>query len=164
MSNLMNIRVVGHGFLKARWPQIEAFVRHEFKESAFNDGFTVERPLWHINKGIEGELGPGIKHVLAFSSEEKILAAAFCIPASKVDDRNSCDIGWFLSSSELSKIRKMKALDQVFEQVHQTVKSAGFERIVTNMGTQEGAKYLGRRQGYVHQPTGEKHNRWVKEL
>lgn len=158
------IKVVDHDFLKARWPEVEAFIRYEFRDSGFNDGFTVDRPLWHIHQGLDGHLGAGIKHVLALSEEEKLLAAAFCIPALQEDNQNSCDIGWFLASSDLSKIKKVKALDQVFDAVHGTVKGAGFERIVTNMGTAEGAKYLGRRQGYVYQPTEEKNNRWVKKL
>lgn len=120
MLNL-TIKVVNHDFLKARWPEIEAFIRYEFQGSEFNDGFTVEIPLWHISQGIGGSLGQGIKHVLALSDEEKILAAAFCIPAFRAGEQDSCDIGWFLSSSELSKIRKMKALDQVFEKVHEMV-------------------------------------------
>lgn len=160
----VKVRLVDHDFVSARWPEVEAFIRHEFKDSRFNDGFTVERPLWHITKGIEGGLGDGIKHVMAFSPEEKILAAAFCIPASREDDQESCDIGWFLSSSELSMVKKMKVLDQVFDKVHDTIKDAGFDRIITNMGTEEGAKYLGRRQGYNYQPIDDKKNRWVKEL
>ena len=48
--------------------------------------------------------------------------------------------------------------------MHETVKNAGFEQVVTNMGTKEGSKYVERRFGYVHQPEGEKTNRWVKKL
>lgn len=158
------ILVVEHGFIKDRWPDVDSFVKHEFQDSNFNDGFTVDRPFWHIQKGLDGKLGPGIKHVLALDPEETILAAAFCIPTHKGDGENSCDIGWFLSSSELSRVQKVRVLDQVFDKVHEVTKAAGFQEIVTNMGTQEGAKYLGKRQGYIHQPNKEKANRWVKTL
>lgn len=165
MSNYI-IKVVEHDFLRARWSEIEALVRREFQDKNFNDNkFNVERPLWHINEGIKGNLGKEIKHVLVLDLEEKeIVAGAFCIPTYRGKEGSSCDIGWFLSSSKLSKIQKMRVLDKIFDKVHQTIKNAGFEEIITNMGTEEGAKYLARRQGYVHQPEGEKTNRWVKKL
>lgn len=156
--------VVEHDFLKDRWSEIDTLIRREFQESDFNDGFTVDRPFWHINKGIDGKLGKGIKHVLAIGSDDKIVAAAFCIPSYRSPEQDSCDIGWFLSSSTLSRIQKIKVLDDVFSKVHEVTRHAGFKQIVTNMGTQGGAKYLGKRQKYIHIPEGEKVNRWVKEL
>lgn len=158
------IEIVDHQFLIDRWIEIETLIRHEFQNSEFNDGFTVERPLWHIQEGIKGNLGQGIKHVLALNENNKILAAAFCIPSLRESNDNSCDIGWFFASSDFSGIEKIRFLDQIFIEVHKTIKAAGFGSIITNMGTQEGAKYLGKRQGYRYEPTSEKLNRWVKEL
>jgi hypothetical protein len=158
------VTVVENDFVEARWLEIEALVQYEFQDSNFNDEFTVERPLWHINEGIKGNLGKGIKHVIALNLENEIVAGLFCVPTCKNNDQTSCDLGWFFSSGKLSKIQKIKVLDRVFNLVHETVKNAGFEQIVTNMGTAEGAKYAERRWGYVNQPEGEKTNRWVKKL
>lgn len=158
------VEVVDNDFVKRRWIEVKMLVENVFEDSKFNDKFTVERPLWHIQEGIKGNLGKGIKHVLGLSCEGDILAGAFCIPTEKEDRQTECDIGWFYASDNLSKIQKIRVLDAIFSTVHQTVKSAGFTRIVTNMGTQEGAKYLERRQSYTYQPIGEKTNNWVKTL
>jgi len=158
------VEVVENDFVERRWTEVETLVESVFKDSSFNEKFTVERPLWHIQEGIKGNLGKGIKHVLGLSSEGDILAGAFCIPTYKEDGQTECDIGWFYASGDLSKIQKIRVLDAIFNTVHQAIKSAGFTRIVTNMGTREGAKYLERRQRYTHQPIGEKTNNWVKIL
>ncbi|MEA5514140.1 hypothetical protein, partial [Nodularia sp. UHCC 0506] len=149
---------------EARWSEIEALLRYEFKDSDFNDGFTVERPLWHINEGIKGNLGPGIKHVVAIDPENEIVAAAFCLATCRNNGQSSCDLGWFFASSKLSKIQKIKALDKVFHVAYEIAKNTGFEYLVTNMGTAVGAKYAERRWGCVNQPEGEITNRWVKKL
>ena len=54
-------------------------------------------------------------------------------------------------------------LDRLMNLVFDTLRSCGFEQIITDMGTARGAKVIGSRY-FVHAPIPEKSNRWVREL
>jgi len=158
------VKVVDQDFIKERWSEIESLITSVFKCSNFNDKFTSERPLWHIQEGLNGSLGTGIKHVIALSSEDIILGAAFCIPTHRNEGETSCDLGWFFVSNTISHVGRIRVTDGIGNKVYEELKKAGFNKIITEMGTEAGAKLMQKRHGYVHEPQGEKTNRWVKIL
>jgi hypothetical protein len=48
--------------------------------------------------------------------------------------------------------------------VHEELAKSGHEAVVSEMGTEAGARYLSRRHGYVTAPLGDEKNRWIKCL
>ena len=57
-----------------------------------------------------------------------------------------------------------EVMNAIINKVHEVTKSAGFKRIITEMGTEAGAKFLCKKHNYVHTPTENQQNRWTKEL
>ncbi len=60
---------------------------------------------------------------------------------------------------ELHPRFRHEVLNAIIDRVHQVTKNAGFARIITEMGTETGAKFLSKKHGYIHTPTPEKSNR-----
>jgi hypothetical protein len=161
----LNIVFVDGLAMQARWEDIEFALRRTFKDAVFNDdGYTVENPIQFTRAGVDGRLGPGLKHLLALDEMGEVLGGFFCVPTQRTEGRASCDIGWLFVVSELDRATQRRMVDSLVQQALQAVKEAGFERIVTNMGTLAGAKSLGQHYGFVHSPTTEKSNHWIKEL
>lgn len=165
MATDFNIVFVDGLAMQARWEDVEFALRRTFKGAAFNDdGYTVENPVQFTRAGVDGCLGPGLKHLLALGEIGEVLGGFFCVPTLRTEKQTSCDIGWLFVVPELEHAAQRRMVDSLVQQALQAVKEAGFERIVTNMGTLAGAKSFGRHYGFVHSPTTEKSNRWVKEL
>ncbi|NEU71269.1 hypothetical protein PI95_001395 [Hassallia byssoidea VB512170] len=158
------IELVEHSFIIQRWDEIEALIVNAFNESSFNDGYTVESLLREILDADTKQFIEGLKHVIALSEENKILGSCFCVPTSKMDNETGADVGWFFTSSELSQLKKLKVADAIMTKVHEEMRKAGFQQVITDMGTQAGAKFFSKRFGYIHSPIAEQSNRWIKEL
>ncbi len=60
---------------------------------------------------------------------------------------------------ELHPRFRHEVLNTIVYQVHQVNKNAGFARIITEMGTEAGVKFLSNKHGYIHTPTPENFNR-----
>ena len=105
----------------------------------------------------------GIKHVIALDLDNNILGAFFVIPSYQPLGREECDIGWMFTI-ELHRRFRHEVMDAIVNKVHEVIKSAGFKRIVTEMGTEAGARFLSKKHNYIHTPTKTKYNRWTKEL
>jgi hypothetical protein len=165
MDRFPEVAVVNNHFVLTRWDEIALLIRRSFEGATFNDGFTIERPLWHT-RSIAGDTArANIRHVVAFHSHGALCAAFFCIPVFRPQiDVEESDIGWFFTDPELSPILRIRVMDQIVELLIQLMRKAGYKRIVTNMGTAEGARLLARRYGFIHSPTSIWENRWIKEL
>ncbi|WP_331742820.1 hypothetical protein [Kitasatospora sp. NBC_01300] len=161
----MEIRLVDEHFMKARWDDIETTLRRTFRDSSFNDsGYTVDNPVDFTRSAVHGGLGPGIKHLVALDDSGHLMGGFFCIPTERGEGQEATDIGWFFSVPELDRDHRRAMVDAFVERMFQTLREAGFKRIETNMGTPAGAKALGQRYGFVHAPTAEHANRWLREL
>ncbi|MER6046644.1 hypothetical protein ABT168_04095 [Streptomyces sp. NPDC001793] len=161
----MEIRLVDEHFMKARWDDIESTLRHTFENSQFNDdGYTVDNPVDFTRSAIEGGLGPSVKHLVALDDSGKMLGGFFCIPTERKEGQEATDLGWFFVVPEVDRDTRREIVDTFLERVFQMLRDAGFKRIESNMGTPAGAKSLGRRYGFVHAPTAEWSNRWLREL
>lgn len=157
------IEVVDHEFILSRWKEIEKILYRVFAESQFNGNFTRTRPAEHTWKIITEPYQEGIEHVIALDLDNDILGAFFAIPAYQPLGKEECDLGWMFTI-ELHQRFRHEVMDAIVNKVHEVTKSAGFKRIVTEMGTELGAKFLSKKYNYVHTPTEEKNNRWIKEL
>ncbi len=160
----IKIVLVDNNVVRDRWPEIEAVVRDAFATAEFSDPTkTTESVLQYIQRGLDGRLHSALGHVLAISTTDKVIGAVFCVPTEREPDETSCDIGYIFTSPQVGGRVRLDMLNRLMNLVFDTLRSCGFERIITDMGTVAGAKTIGRRF-FVHAPTLEKSNRWVREL
>lgn len=157
------VEVVDHEFVFNRWQEIEDILYRVFAESAFNDNFTRTRPAEHTRKMMTGPDREKIKHVMALDLDNEILGAFFAIPVHQSPGKEDCDLGWMFTI-ELPPRFRQEVMCAIIDKVHEVTKVAGFKRIITEMGTEAGAKFLSKKYGYIHTPLQDKPNRWTKEL
>ena len=156
--------LVDNRVVRERWPGIEDAVRDAFAPAEFSDPKkTTEDVLQYIRRGLDGRLRSALGHVLAISATEKVVGAVFCVPTEREPGETSCDIGYIFTSLQVGGRVRLDMLNRLMNLVFDTLRSCGFERIVTDMGTVAGAKTIGRRF-FVHAPIPEKSNRWIREL
>ncbi|MGW2629001.1 hypothetical protein ACWC2K_06715 [Streptomyces chattanoogensis] len=161
----MEIMLVDATFMKKRWDDIESALRRAFEDSQFNDeGYTADNPVEFTRSAVEGRMGPGIKHLVAVDESGKVIGGFFCIHTVRKEGQEATDAGWIFAVPELDRESRREMVDTFFERAFQTLRAAGFKRIESNMGTSAGAKSLSRRYGFVHAPTAERANRWIREL
>lgn len=162
----MEIMLVDEHYMKARWDDIESALRHTFQDSQFNDdGYTVDNPVTFTRSAVDGELGPNVKHLVALDDSGRVTGGLFCVPTERQDGcRVATDVGWLFVVPEVDRATRRTTVDTLFERMFQVLRDAGFKRIESNMGTSAGAKSLSRRYGFIHSPTTERSNRWLREL
>lgn len=156
--------LVDNDVVRARWPEIEAAVRDAFAPAEYSDpAKTIENVLQYIQGGLDGRLRPALGHALAISATDEVVGAVFCVTTGREPGETSCDIGYIFTSPQVGGRVRLDMLNRLMNLVFDTLRSCGFEWIITDMGTVAGAKAIGRRF-FVHAPTAEKSNRWVREL
>ncbi|MBD2679118.1 MULTISPECIES: hypothetical protein [Nostoc] len=159
------IKLVEHDFIKTKWVEIEILMKKAFRYSKFNEEYKQEElPLEYTWSSVNNPSRQGLKHLVAMNMEGKILGVIFGVPTYRYEDEISCEIGWFFTSDELIPKARIKIADELFKRVHEEVRNAGFKEVVTDIGTQAGAKYLSRKHGYLHRPLENNTNRWVRYL
>jgi hypothetical protein len=150
----------------ARWHDDLAIeIRNAFVGARFMPGFGPDSPLEHTHNGLSGPDADSYRHVVA-ETHGRILGASFRVPVVRPDAATDAeaDPGWFFVAHDLPSALRAKIVDAVVARSHRIMKEAGFARVVTNMGTRDGALVLRRRHGYVHAPLPDQDNRWVREL
>jgi hypothetical protein len=147
------------------WPDLSLAVKEAFEGADFCDGFGPESPLVHSFEGITGPDRGVYRHVVAGDPSGAILGACFRVPVRLPDAENrDADPGWFFTAASLDLAARMRVADALIRRTHELMSSAGFTRVVTNMGTRAGAVFLQRKWGYTHSPSESMANRWVREL
>jgi len=149
----------------ARWDDLAIDIKDAFAGACFMPGFGPDSPLEHTRDGLTGPDAGSYLHVVA-EAEGRILGASFRVPVVRRDGDTGteADPGWFFVAHNLPGALKAQIVDEVVARSHRMMKDAGFARVVTNMGTREGALVLRRRHGYVHAPLPDQDNRWIREL
>lgn len=157
------VGIFGNDFVLSRWPEVDRILYEVFEQSSFNDNFKRTRPAAHTWQMIHQPYQYGLKHIVALDLDDEILGAFFVIPTYQPPGKEDCDLGWMFTVELYPRFRH-EVLNAIIDKVHEVTKAAGFKRIVTEMGTEAGAKFLAKKHGYVHTPMGEKVNRWTKVL
>ena len=157
------IEVVDHKFIFNRWQEIKDILYRVFAESTFNGEFTRTRPAEHTWEMITEPYQEGIKHVIALDLDGHILGAFLVIPTYQLPGQEDCDLGWMFTIELYPRFRQ-EVMVAIINKVHEVTRAAGFKRIITEMGTEVGAKFLSKKFNYIHTPTQGQHNRWTKEL
>ena len=165
MSKDYIVKIVEHDFVKQRWSEIELLIINAFSHSKFNGEYLLEElPIQWTWEAVNKPVRKGLKHVVAVNIEEKILGAFFCIPTYRYEHEISCDLGWLFTSYDLSYRERIRICDAIVERTHEELRNAGFKKVITDIGTEAGVKYLSKRHGYIHRPLEENANRWEKDL
>ncbi|MBY0443526.1 MAG: hypothetical protein K2Q25_15565 [Mycobacteriaceae bacterium] len=168
-ENLQAI-LVDSDFLVSIWATLEAVLRKAFADADFRNEYAdgkidaVDGPIDWTRSGISGGLGRNFKHVLVFDAAKNILGGILCIPASRNEGETCCEVGWFFVLPEIARdLRRLVAME-MDKQMRSWLRGLGFEKIVVDIGTKAGEKYLSRNYGFTHSPLPENQNRWVREL
>ena len=159
-----DVQLVDNCWMKENWSHIEKVLNESFENVEFFPDSSPKRPFEYTLRGMDGEVRDNMGHVVALTPDNKILAAFFCIPIDRAIDEEECDIGWFFGIPQLSSRLRIQCVNEVTTYMHSHLKKLGFKRIVTNMGTHGGSKYLKKKHGYIHTPLDNKLNNWVKVL
>jgi len=164
MKRKHTVLMVDHPFLKKRWPEVEKSIDSAFSGSKFIGRGTVEGVINNTKANLEKPERKEDRHVVALDKNGEIVGACFSVPLKRGFFQRSSGLGWFFTSPELSTRERVAVADEIFDRVHAEMGAAGFKKIITSMGTEEGAKYLSKRFGYVQKPTRMDMNRWEKKL
>jgi hypothetical protein len=158
------IKLVKSGFVVERWDEIVGLLAIAFEGSALSGEFQAGRPAQHTWEEIHKPGGGQLSHVVAFGKDERILGAIFCLETERPAHRTTCDVGWFLTDAALRASDRARIGNAMVTRVHDELRGAGYEAVVTEMGTEEGAVFLARGHGYVPASTVDRQNRWIKPL
>ena len=158
------IRLVDNEFVQSHWDEISELLTSAFKDSNLSAGFSPERPAQHTWEEMHKPDGGGLKHVVAVDSSGRVLGALFCLRTNRPENETTCDVGWFFTDTTLPATKRIKVASAMVERVHEELARAGYHAIVTEMGTDEGSRYLSRRFGHAPAPLPDKKNRWILGL
>jgi hypothetical protein len=166
MKRRVETRVVGHGFVRRRTPELEAALRRAFKGANFNNvGKWKER--YDIESAILSSLrsdhlnNPDRRSIIAMDDEGRIVGAVFHV-TTKPNRQGNGTYGWFFTSPELELSDRAELANQMINQAHDIMRQGGAEGVVVSMGTKEGERFLRKRHGY--RKASSKRNVWEKSL
>lgn len=158
------IQLVGNDFLEDRWDEISDLLRSTFSGATLSSGFTADRPAEHTREEMHKPGGGALEHVVAVGDDGRVLGAILCVPTTRPEGATACDVGWFFTDTTLPGSGRLGLSNALVTRVHDAIAEAGYEAVVTEMGTEDGGAYLSWRHGYVPAPTAEKKNRWIRGL
>jgi hypothetical protein len=105
-----------------------------------------------------------LRHVVAVGSDGSLLGGLFCLPLDRPADETRCGVGQFFTAETLSDAESEEIGDAVMERAHQELAEAGYEAVVTGLGTESTARYMSERHRYLPAPVGDQQDRWIKSL
>jgi len=160
------IQVVDHKYIKDRAPQFEKAIKEAFKDSKFIDPYVDAEHIIDASLYFSPKLVGHNKHVVAMDEKGEITGACFHVPAKKRGGIAVDGMGWFFTSPKLSRTERTRLADEIFDNVHETMKGAGIKTALTTIGTKAGENFLQRRQGYVRANRAQLPNDpfWTREL
>jgi hypothetical protein len=158
------VRVVDNHFIHAHQEEVEHLIRSALEHAEFYEGLNVNRPIWHMRKFGTNVDDPTMRHIVA-TSAGRLRAAFLCVAsAPRRPNQEEIDVGWFVVEPDLPLEVRHAILNDVVCRGLGVLREAGFKRIVTNVGTVEGARFVEKFHGFVHAPNDLQEDRWVREL
>jgi hypothetical protein len=149
--------------IEKRWDQVQATMRAAFDDATYFElGRTVENGIRHIGRALRGELDCTVGHAVAVDrSNDEVVGGIFCVPTSRHRDQADADIGWVFVGRDVPIRVRPRVMDGLVACVMTTLVETGYSRLVTRMGSAEGANMLGRRYSIAQEPLPGQDNRWV---
>jgi hypothetical protein len=158
------ILLVANDFVQDRWEEISMLLKSAFTGATLPAGFSADRPAKHTWEELHKPGRDGLEHVVAVAEGGRLLGAIFCVPTQRPEEAITCDVGWFFTVATLPGSKRLALSNAMVTRVHEVLAEAGYEAVVTEMGTEDGGIYLSCRHGYVPAPTAERKNRWIRGL
>ncbi len=158
------ISAVDHSYVLQNSIVLKTLIETAFEEAELNSPFTASTPFdetWEIASRPPRE---GITHLLAINCEQQIVGGFFSIDTKCISENSDAECGWFfVMPDQPAYLRKSIALD-LCNVAHTLMRRAGYQRVVTMIGTKAGERFLQRYFGYEHQPIESEENRCVYDL
>lgn len=157
------VELADNAIIESRRDQVQSAMRAAFEGATyFEEGRTVENGIRHIGRALKGELDTEVGHAVAFNTDaDEIVGGIFCVPTSRRPDQTDADIGWVFVGRDVPPRVQLRVMDGLVACVRTTIMGAGYNRLVTRMGSVEGARMFERRYNIVHDPLPDQPNRWV---
>ena len=164
-TDSFHVSLVDNNVMSERWDEVEAALRTAFAGSEYIDeGYGIDNPINFTRAGVDGKLGQNMGHALATNGADRIIGGIFCIPTTRPANINETDVGWVFLIPDISPRTRLQVMDALVDTLATTLDTAGYQSVVTNMGTQAGADSLSIRYGITPAPIEGKPNRWVATL
>lgn len=158
------INIIDNQKLVELWDSLKPLIYESFKSARFNSGYTSHDVLLETETEIFVYKDLDTKHILAFNLANNVIGGLLCIYGDTILHTTECEVGWFFTTPNLSSREKVIVGDEILKSTHSLAKRLGYDKIVTEIGTKEGEKFLSKRFGYYYSPLSQKKNRWIKNL
>lgn len=145
------------------WPLILPVLKQSFHNVDFNQGFTVDTVVDEIEIEFSRKSKSDTRHLIAYSGAE-IVGCVFSIQLNRKDEIDTTEVGWFFTSPTLDTRQRIKLATELITQTHDIVTAAGFEKIVTEIGTKGGERFLKKKFGYYNVSKSRDENKWESKL
>gem|GEM_PF-6509496 len=136
-------------------------MRNSFRDVSFNDKYSLDGVISETFDLLKNNKSDH-KHIIITDEFGKIVAGLFNIPDTNTNNDTFYDVGWFFISSDLSKSKRLLIADMMVVFFHDKIKSLGYKKVVTQMGTKSGENLFSKRYGY--EKINENRNQWIKIL
>jgi len=160
--SLFTVQLVSNKVMRRHWNTVENALIIAFSDERIkflNENFTSERPIEHTREAVWRTDEPGMSHILSFDMNHQIAGGILCVPTIP-NGREITDVGWFFLMPNVGIKTRRELNDAMMDKLVSTLRTAGYKRIVTEMGTKAGAEICSRYYGFMD--FGQK--KWVKYL
>lgn len=163
ITDEFTVGLADNATIERHWGQVQETMRDAFDGATyFEEGRTVENGIRHIGRALKGELDCEVGHAVALDQRaNEVVGGIFCVPTSRPEDRTDADIGWIFVGHDVPIRVRPRVMDGLVACVMTTLVDAGYQRLVTRMGSVQGAKMLSHRYSIAQEPLPGQPNRWV---
>ncbi|WP_289035440.1 hypothetical protein [uncultured Flavobacterium sp.] len=150
---------VNHQYISKNWMYIQSAIIASFENAEFNNNYTLQAIVNEVSKDIISQKKSHF-HIVAKNKKNEIVGAIFSIPEIKIDNSNTCHIGWFFSIPQLYRKERLFVSDLMINKAHAYLRNLGYTAITTEIGTVAGERLLTKKYGYKKTNNSE----WIKYL
>jgi hypothetical protein len=140
-------------------------IREAFEKARFTDPSSTVDGV--IKASLHGKSDKALrtKNVIAIGPNGEIHGAIFGVPTKVQKPWTDGGLGWFFTSPKLGVRTRVAVADQMMERTHAEMRRAGYTRISTPIGTEEGVRFIQRRHGFtVEEVTPDGVKIWAKQI
>jgi hypothetical protein len=163
------IVVVDNQYVREEKDEITAAMSEAFQGATFIDpDYTPTTPVEKTYEVVEDlEDKWHMAHVLGRDAlSDRLIGGMFCVPTRPSSStEKETGIGWIFMSREVrNRVVRHKLIHAMADMAINILIDAGYDRLVTQMGTEVGAATLQEPLGVTHEPLPSSENRWVRSL
>lgn len=140
-------------------------IKYAFEKARFTDSSNTVDDV--IRSSLHGKSDRALrtKNVIALGPNGEIHGAIFGVPTKVQKPWTDGGLGWFFTSPKLGIKSRIAIADKMVEKAHGEMRKAGYTRVSTPIGTQEGVNYVQKRHGFtVEEITPDGVKIWTKQI